>query len=157
MGHRNVLEGVEGSVTDTLMLEDTGPLLRIATVMVVVTDIQVTGDSLTVPRGVSEAQEDHLLGTEAEEAGQKAGVCHEALPIVVVVIAEALSVADPQLTLPDTVHLLALRSDFLHRAGAGAGARALQNHGPRGGLHLQKELAGRGQGRRLAVHLERKA
>lgn len=57
MGHRNVLEGVEVSVTDFLMLENTGPLLLNVIGMVVVT---VTGDILTVLQGVTGAQEDLL-------------------------------------------------------------------------------------------------
>lgn len=133
MGHLNVLEEVEDSVTDSLMLEDTELLLRNVTVTVVVTDIQVTGDIRTGLQGVTGAQEDLRQGTEAEGARQEAGVHHGVLPIVVVVIAAALCVA--VLQLQSACHLLA-------QVGARVGVRVQvhRHQGPR------RKLVGIGRG-----------
>ena len=114
-----------------------------------------------------------LADTEAEEAGQEAGVCPEALLIAADVTAAALSVAVHQVTPPDIIHLLAQKDGLLlatawagaeagakagARAGAGAGAH--QHQGPLEAPHLQEELAspGPGPGPRhlLAVHQEKR-
>lgn len=128
MGHLNVLEEVEDSVTDSLMLEDTELLLRNVTVTVV-----VTGDIRTGLQGVTGAQEDLRQGTEAEGARQEAGVHHGVLPIVVVVIAAALCVA--VLQLQSACHLLA-------QVGARVGVRVQvhRHQGPR------RKLVGIGRG-----------
>lgn len=57
MARLNVLGGGEVSVTDSLMPEDTGPLHPNATVMVVVTGIQVIGDTLIILQGATGAQD----------------------------------------------------------------------------------------------------
>ena len=108
-----------------------------------------------------------LADTEAEEAGQEAGVCPEALHIAAAVTAAALSVAVHQPTPQGTVHLLAQKDGLLlagararARAGAGAGpgAGAHQRRGPLEAPHLQEELAtlGQGPGRLLAARREKR-
>ena len=104
-----------------------------------------------------------LADTEAEEAGQEAGVCPEALHIAAAVTAAALSVAVHQPTPLGTVHLLAQKDGLLlARAGAGAGAGpgagAHQRRGPLEAPHLQEERAtlGQGPGRLLAARREKR-
>lgn len=164
MAHLNVLEGGEVSATGSLMLEDIGPLLQNVIVMVVVTDIQVLGGTPIVLQGATGAPE-LLQDTEAEEAGQEAGVCPEALHIAAAVTAAALSIAVHQPTPLDTAHLLAQKDGLLlavararARAEAGAGAGAHQRRGPLEAPHLQEELAtpGQGPGRLLAAPREKR-
>lgn len=151
--HPNVLEEVEVSVTDSPMLENTGPPLLNVIDMVVVT---VTGDTLIVLQGIIGAQEGHLYDTEEEEAGQEVLVSREVLPIVAVAILGVRFVVVLQVILPDIVHLLVPRSGC-HLVEAGAGVH--QSQDPPEAPHLQKELAGisLGLGHHLAVHQGRRA